>query len=213
MTKPPIHLETREADKGARQKSPSAGRNREVIGKALSAIIPQGGAVLEIASGTGEHALHMCQLRPDLTWQPSDPNAEARASQDDWAREADGRMLPSVNLDVSAKDWENAFSDIGAIFCANMIHIAPWSAAKGLASGAGKLLSSGGKFILYGPFLDGARSAPSNLQFDTNLKVRNPVWGVRNLGDVKHIFALAGLAHQQTLTMPKNNLILVFERS
>lgn len=215
--KPPIHLEDR-VQEGARKFSPTAARNRGPIGEVLSPLIPPKTRVLEIASGTGEHALHMCQLRPDITWQPTDPDSGSRASQNSWAaelhrQEAEGNMATSLNVDVTQPDWPESVPSFDLIYCANMIHIAPWAAAEGLACGAQSSLPSGGTLILYGPFMEGAETAPSNFDFDVSLKSRNPDWGVRDIQDVKHIFELHGFNHTQRTAMPKNNQILVFKRA
>ncbi len=227
MATPPIHLESYTRD-GARKYSPSAARNRVAIGQVLSEILPVDARVLEIASGTGEHAVHMRQIRPDLSWQTSDPDAASRASQNAWlvTRGEEGAQRPTgkhkhgaLALDVMAEDWTEGLGSldglerVDAIFCANMIHIAPWQAAQGLVRGAAKLLPAPGLCILYGPFQEGEKTAPSNLDFDANLRARNPSWGVRNLDDVKHIFALHGFNLCQRTELPKNNLILVFKRS
>ena len=213
MKKPlPIHLEDR-IEEGARKYSPTAARNREPIGHILSPLIPNGGRVLEIASGTGEHALHMCCLRPDMSWQPTDPDEGSRASQDDWAKDAGGNMATSIDVDVTTPTWDTDVPQCEVIYCANMVHIAPWAAAEGLVKGAHKLLSEGQICVLYGPFKEGAETAQSNLDFDVYLRSRNPAWGVRNLEDVKHIFELHGFNLTQRTVMPKNNLILVFKRA
>jgi len=209
--KDPIHLENREQT-GARLFSPTAGRNKAPIGEVISQYIPQGARVLEIASGTGEHGAYMCGLRPDITWQPSDPNAESRASQDDWAMDCEGRMLSSLEIDTTQLNWMDGLSGYNAIYCANMIHIAPWQAALGLVSGASEVLDKGSKFILYGPFLEGEETAESNLKFDANLKSRNASWGVRNLEAVKHIFSEAGFTHTARIVMPKENRTLIFTK-
>ena len=212
----PIHLEDRKSN-GARKFSPTAARNREPIAQVLTSLLPQETRVLEIASGTGEQALHICQQRSDIIWQPSDPDDSSRASQDSWAEESGGNMRRALNIDTMQHGWDEAqalpqFAP-NFIFCANMIHIAPWEAAAGLAKGAGRLLKSGSSCVLYGPFKEGTLTAPSNLEFDKSLKSRNPAWGVRDLDDVKHIFALNGFNLHQTIVMPKNNQILVFQRS
>ena len=198
---------------GARLQSPSAGRNRADIAAKLTDLLPLNAHVLEIAAGTGEHALSMCTARPDLIWQPSDPDKAARLSQDAWSIEADGRMLPSLNVDTTQADWAANIGPFDAIFCANMIHIAPWEAALGLAGASEALIKPGGMAVLYGPFKEGGTSAPSNLEFDASLKSRNPLWGVRDLADVKHIFAKAGFNDCAQINMPKNNQILVFKQS
>ena len=205
----PIHLENRERS-GARLFSPTAGRNKSPISQVISEHIPAGARVLEIASGTGEHAAFMCSMRPDIIWQPSDPNAESRASQDDWAQDCAGRMLWSLEIDTTQPDWTDKLTGFDVIYCANMIHIAPWDAALGLVNGAAKILKAGSKFILYGPFIEEGETAASNLQFDVSLKSRNPEWGVRNLEDVKHIFSEAGFTHSARIVMPKENRTVIF---
>ena len=211
-SKNPIHLENRE-QAGGRLFSPTAARNKAPIGEVISPYIPQGAKVLEIASGTGEHGAYMCGLRPDITWQVSDPNAESRISQNDWALDCDGQMLSSLDLDTTKADWTDGLSSFDIIYCANMIHIAPWEAALGLVRGAGRLLGKGSKFILYGPFLEDTETAQSNLQFDITLKGRNPSWGVRNLDAVKHIFSEAGFTYTARIVMPKENRTLIFTKT
>lgn len=213
MTEPsPIALENR-ASTGARLSSPSAGRNRDVIAATLAGLLPAGARVLEIAGGTGEHALACVAARPDLLWQPSDPDAASRASIDAWASEAGGRVRPALDLDTSAAGWWQAVeASPDAVFCANMIHIAPWAAAEGLVEGSGALLPEGGLLILYGPFLEGEATAPSNLAFDASLKSRDPRWGVRALDDVQALAGGHGLVLTQRIAMPANNLTLVFTK-
>ncbi|WP_439634254.1 DUF938 domain-containing protein [Glycocaulis sp.] len=207
-----IALENR-GQTGARLSSPSAGRNRDVIAAALARVLPQGSRVLEIASGTGEHALACVTGRADLHWQPSDPDAVSRASIDDWARDGAGRIGPALDLDTQQSGWWQAVPlPLSAVFCANMIHIAPWKAAEGLAEGAAALLEEGGLLILYGPFLEGADTAPSNLDFDASLKARDPRWGVRAREDVEALAARYGFSLLQRLEMPANNLVLVFAK-
>ena len=211
-SKDPIHLEAREKS-GARLFSPTAARNKAPIGEVISPYLPKGAKVLEIASGTGEHGAYMCGIRPDIIWQPSDPNAESRISQDDWAQDCGGRMLPSLEIDTTEADWTKGLSRFEVIYCANMIHIAPWEAALGLVQGACKLLNKGATFILYGPFLEGDETSESNLQFNVSLKSRNASWGVRNLDAVKHIFSEAGFTHGARFVMPKENRTLIFTKS
>ena len=211
-SKDPIHLEAREKS-GARLFSPTAARNKAPIGEVISTYLPKGAKVLEIASGTGEHGAYMCGIRPDIIWQPSDPNAESRISQDDWAQDCRGRMLPSLEIDTTAADWTEGLSRFEVIYCANMIHIAPWEAALGLVQGASKLLNKGATSILYGPFLEGDETSESNLQFNVSLKSRNASWGVRNLDAVKHIFSEAGFTHEARFVMPKENRTLIFTKS
>lgn len=212
MSQDPIHLETRNAD-GPKRFSSSAARNHAVIAARLSTVLPPRARVLEIASGTGEHGFHACAARPDIIWQPSDPDVESRNSQNAWAADTKGQMLPSLSIDTTQPDWFEILPRYDAIFCANMIHIAPWEAAIGLVDGAQKLVSKNGVIVLYGPFKEGAHTAQSNLDFDASLKSRNPSWGVRDLASVKHIFAKAGFNTVARTAMPKNNLILEFSRS
>lgn len=155
----PTALEARGAA-GARLSSPSAARNRAVIAQALAALLPRAARVLEIASGTGEHALASVEARPDLVWTPSDPDPASRASIDGWAVEAGGAIGPALDLDVTQDGWQSGLK-ADAVFCANMIHIAPWSAAEGLFAGASAILQPGAHLHLYGPFLEGEATAPS----------------------------------------------------
>ena len=208
----PVALEDRDED-GGRLFSPSAARNREVIGEQLAGILPKGARVLEIASGTGEHAVHMAMLRPDLRWQPSDIDPASIASQLAWRSEAPDVIAPSLTLSTTDSKWWAGFDEpFDAVFCANMIHIAPWPAAVGLSAGAGHLLAEDGECILYGPFLKNGAGPQSNRDFDTSLKSRNPAWGVRELADVKQLFATHGLALAKAVAMPANNDLLVFGR-
>ncbi len=213
MTKPPIALEARKPEEG-RLFSPSAGRNKAVIAAALSEILPQGTCVLEVGSGTGEHGIETVKARPDLSWQFSDPDAASRASQTAWAAHVSHDFSEPLALDVSdAKSRAQLFLQYDAIFCANMIHIAPISALHGLAELAGMVLSNSGQVILYGPFLMGESTAPSNLEFDASLKRINSAWGVRDLEAVKHIFAKQGFNSAKLRDMPKNNFLLDLSKS
>ena len=207
--KHPVHLETRE-NIGEKLVSPSANRNSQVIGEQLTGILPHSARVLEIASGTGQHGAHMCELRPDIFWQMSDYDAASRQSQNAYALDCPAQMPPSLALDMTDVNWAKSIAPVDVIYCANMIHIAPWEAALGLANGLKTVLKKDGVFCLYGPFLTGEDSAPSNIQFNASLKSRNPEWGVRNLEVVKHIFADAGLDNCTVIAMPRDNFLLVF---
>lgn len=208
-----IALENREAKgRGPRQYSPSAGRNKAVVAEQLTRLLQADAHVLEIASGTGEHGQAVCSVRDDISWQYSDPDPASRLSQDDWRKDFPMQLRPSLPLDMTAPDWWGGLPNYSAIYAANMIHIAPIEACEGLAWGAAHILPAGGCVILYGPFLDGKNSAPSNLEFDKSLKSRKPQWGVRNQSLVKHIFAKAGFNATQLIAMPKNNHIFVFSR-
>lgn len=212
MSDKPKHLETREMN-GAREYSPSAGRNIPPLLDVLTPLFPDDANVLEIASGTGQHAAAFCAARPDITWQSSDPHMSARASQNAWSEDSPEQMKPALEIDVLATSWWAELKGFDAMFCANMIHIAPSASVAGLAAGASALLSKNHKLFLYGPFQEGAETATSNLNFDESLKRRDPDWGVRHLSDVKHIFATHGLELSNRIVMPKENRLLIFKRS
>jgi hypothetical protein len=209
--KPVIALEERQAD-AARLFSPSAARNRDAIADLLAGLLPRKARVLEIGSGSGEHAVAVCQRRPDIVWQPSDPDARSRESQDAWAAETAVNMLPALDLDATRPGWDDALGRFDALVCLNVIHIAPWAVAEAIAAASQTCIADGGLVYLYGPYLEGEATAPSNLDFDRSLKSRNPAWGVRARSDVEALFAAAGWAQPQRHEMPANNLSLVFRR-
>ncbi len=212
MSETPTALEARQSDKG-RLFSPSAGRNKADISKALSNCLPMGAAVLEIGSGTGEHGIETVALRPDVIWQFSDPDSASRVSQAAWAAHSAHDFPEPLNLDMSDPvSCSQLTRKYDVIFSANMIHIAPISAVYGLAELAAQVLNDVGSVVLYGPFLRGEATAPSNLDFDASLKRRNPEWGVRDLEAVKHIFAKRGLKDVTLSDMPKNNFVLEMSR-
>jgi len=195
-----------------RLSSPSALRNRGPISDVLRTVLPETGTVLEIASGSGEHITHFAALFPVLTWQPSDPSAEARGSILQWS-EAEGlaNVLPPLDLDAAHDTWPIDRAD--AIIAINMVHISPWQATLGLLKGAGQLLPAGGALFLYGPYRrQGQPFAQSNEAFDASLRARNPAWGIRQLEDVAGAAEQAGLVMTATVEMPANNLSVVFRR-
>lgn len=197
----------------SRKSAPAALRNREPILAVLRRVLPRAGRVLEIASGSGEHALYFAGALPKLTWQPSDPDAAARDSIADWASEASGaNLLPPLDLDVTRPGWQaGVAAPVDAILCCNMIHIAPWAACLGLLDGARDLLGADRPLVLYGPFQrGGAHTAPSNAAFDASLRERNPAWGVRDLDVVEAEARSRGLALKCVIEMPANNLSVVF---
>lgn len=198
----------------ARQYAPSAARNRDPIWSVLQHHLPAEGVVLEIASGSGEHAVHFAQrANPALIFQPSDADARARASIDAWVAAAGlPNLRPALALDVTAEAWPIARAD--AVLCFNMIHIAPWEAAIGLMRGAARILPPGGVLFLYGPFKrEGRHTAPSNEAFDRDfLKARNPAWGVRDLEAVAACASESGFGPPQIEEMPANNLCVIFRR-
>lgn len=199
-----------------RRYAPAAQRNREAILQTLPHHLPTAGRVLEIASGSGEHACFLTpQLPETLTWAPSDLEAAALPGIDAHAAESGcARIEPARRVDVTAPQWWAELPEIAAIFCANMIHIAPWEAACGLITGAGALLAPGGTLALYGPYRrDGDHTAPSNLQFDDWLKGQDPRWGVRDLeGEVLPEAEAVGLRLKVAEPMPANNFIIVLTK-
>lgn len=189
----------------------AAERNRYPIQDVLRRWLPPRGLVLEIAAGSGLHAAWFAPRFPHLTWQPTDTDPSALASIAAWRDEAGANNLnPPLSLDVRAPSWPVERAD--AVFCANMIHIAPWDCARGLIQGAGRILPPGGVLILYGPFRVGGRMAPSNQAFDESLRARDPAWGVRDLEAVGALAQAAGLDHLDIVTMPANNLSVVWRK-
>jgi len=189
--------------------APATARNRDVILTTIRTILPPTGLVLEVASGSGEHVAHFAAALPALTFQPTDPRPEARASADAW-----NAGLPNVRsalaLDVGAP-WPVDAAD--AVLCSNMIHVAPWPATPALIAGAATLLGRGAPLILYGPFRrNGAHTAPSNAEFDADLRAQDPTWGIRDLEAVAALAVEAGFAPPVAVPMPANNLTLVFRR-
>jgi hypothetical protein len=193
--------------------APAVARNRDPILAVLREVLPAAGTVLEIASGTGEHAVHFAAALPHLAWQPSDPDAEARGSIAAHAAQAAlANLLPPLELDASAPLWPITRAD--ALVSINMIHISPWRAAQGLMAGAARLLPAGSPLYLYGPYRQhGLHTAPSNAAFDASLRARDPEWGVRDLDAVVALAAEHGLSLQRTVPMPANNLSVVFHRN
>lgn len=192
-----------------RRQAPAAARNRAPILEVLRQHLPAQGLVLEVASGSGEHILHFAEALPALSFQPSDPDAGARASIDAWA-EGQPNVRPALALDASAT-WPALRAD--AVLCINMIHIAPWQAAIGLFRGAAATLPAGGLLYLYGPYRQsGLPTAPSNEAFDADLRARNPAWGLRLLEDVVALAAEHGFAAPDVVPMPANSLSLIFRR-
>jgi hypothetical protein len=207
----PIAMEDRASD-SERIYSPSAARNRGAITDVLAARLPEHARVLEIGSGTGEHAVSVCSARPDLVWQPSDPDTRSRASQNAWASASGLSILEAIDLDPARRGTAVRFDGFAALVCMNVIHISPWSTCEGLVSLASDILPTGGQTFLYGPYLEGARTAASNLEFDRSLKSRNPEWGVRSLNTVEALFDDFGFALEERIEMPSNNLSLVFKK-
>lgn len=193
--------------------SPAAERNREPILEALLQLLAPRGAALEIASGTGQHAVHFAAGLPGWSWQPSDPDTGALASIAAWsARSGLPNVRAPLQLDAAAAQWP-VNPGFDAVFCANLLHIAPWTACLGLMAGAARCLSPHGLLLTYGPYkVDGVQTAPSNIAFDADLRARDPAWGLRRLEDVAGAAGDAGLVLRERRAMPANNLLLVFAR-
>ncbi len=192
-----------------RQHAPATERNRDYILEVLRDVLPQTGLVLEVAAGTGEHAVHFARNLAGLEWQSSDPSEGARASIDAWI-EAQGlaNVRPAIELDASSENWPVEKAD--AIVCINMIHISSWQATEGLMAGAGRILPAGAPLFLYGPYRrEGHQIEPSNAAFDESLKARDPRWGLRLLEDVVACADTQGLSLESVIEMPANNLSVV----
>jgi len=191
-------------------------RNREPILAVLERVLPSEGAVLEIGSGTGQHAVFLApRLKPRL-WQPSDPDPRSRVSIVAWQTHSPSdNLLPPLELDACTPVWpmeETGELPIVAIASINMIHIAPWQACLGLIAGAGRILPVGGILYLYGPFKQAEHpTAPSNQAFDEMLRARDPSWGIRDLSEVIQTANEHQLLLLETVPMPANNLSVIFQ--
>jgi hypothetical protein len=195
-----------------RRHAPATGRNREPILAILREALPARGTVLEIASGTGEHAIHFARALPGLVWQPSDPDPMAIASIRAWAETARlPNLRPPLVLDAAAADWPIDAAD--AILCINMVHISPWEATAGLLANGAKRLPAGAPLVLYGPyFQQGVETAASNLAFDEDLRRRDGRWGLRRLEEVVALAESHGFDRDAVHPMPANNLTLVLRK-
>jgi hypothetical protein len=197
-------------------------RNHEPIWAVLQKFLAgKSGHVLEAGSGTGQHVVHFAKHSPDITWWPSDLNERHIKSIEAWRAYAGmPNIRPPQRIDLTDPAWSSAMQDgsgpaeLLAVFCANVIHIAPWRVAEGLFAGAGRYLRTDGRLFLYGPFKrDGKHTAMSNAVFDTSLREQDAEWGVRDIADLEKLAADVGLAFVETVQMPANNMILVFGRS
>ena len=195
---------------------PATGRNQEVILDVLKEALPKSGAVLEVASGSGQHITYFAQQIPQLKWQPSDIEAAARASIDAWRNEmgVTEAVHTPIDLDARVDIWSlGHIKDLNAIMSINMIHISAWEACLGLLKNASRLLPAGGVLYLYGPFkVGGFHIAPSNAEFDLSLQSQNPSWGVRNLDDVAEEALKQNFQLMKTIRMPANNFSVIFHK-
>ena len=191
---------------------PSAERNKGPILNVLARVLPRQGVVLEVASGTGQHVIHFAKALPDLTWQPSDPDAELRQSV--ALRVGEERLTnvnPPIDLDVTRLPWPLQTAD--AVVCINLLHVAPWSATLALLEGAKAVLPTQHVLFLYGPYRRfGQHTSKSNEQFDSDLRTHNSEWGLRDLETVSQSAASSGLVLTEIVEMPANNFSLVFKR-
>lgn len=197
--------------------SPAAERNKKAIIDVLRLVLPQQGRALEIASGSGQHVAFFACNMPGWTWLPSDAKPASLASINTLADEASvTNLLPAIALDVLEPDWPlpASMERLDAMLCANMLHISPWATCSALMQGAARYLAPQGRLVTYGPYLvPGLATAPSNLAFDADLRARNPDWGLRQLDAVESAAQQAGLMLIEQISMPANNLMLVFGRA
>lgn len=195
--------------------APATARNRVPICQALAELLPTTPcSVLEVASGTGEHALWMAREPPQVTWQPSEATPEGLAAIEAWRAlcpELDARALPPVQINAARPPWPGTAVD--AVFTANLTHIAPWSATQGLITGAAARLGQGGLLLIYGPFNEGGSfTGPGNAAFDADLRLRNPAWGLRDREVVDDLALAQGFAVEPYRIMPADNRLLVYRQ-
>ena len=195
-----------------RRQAPAAARNREPILAVLTRVLPPHARVLEIGSGTGEHAVHFARALPMVRWQPTDPDPAMRDSIAAWIAHADAPNVDApLALDVTGTPWPIDAAD--AIVAINVVHVSPWHATLALLAGAARLLPSGGPLVLYGPYRRAdVPTAASNEAFDASLRAHDPAWGLRDVAAVERAAADVGLELVETREMPANNLALVLRR-
>lgn len=194
-----------------RRYAPAAERNHTPILEVLRRVLPPAGHVLEVASGTGQHAAHFATALPGVVWQPSEREEDALPSIAAWCADLPNVRAP-IRLDVREAPWP--VGDLDALFCANLIHIAPWEICQALLRGAGAHLVPGGALVLYGPYrIGGEHTAPSNQAFDQDLRSRDPAWGVRDLEAVVAVAREQSLELEERVAMPANNQTLVFRKA
>jgi hypothetical protein len=198
-----------ESGPDVKRHAPATERNRDVIAETLARVLPAEGLVLEVASGTGEHAVHFAKRFPGLIWQPSDPDPIAIASINAWR--ADTKLVnvrPAMQLDASS-DWPISHAD--AVICINMTHISPWAATLGLLRNAARVMPPSAVLFMYGPYNQhGVPLADSNAAFDMSLRQQNALWGLRYVEDIVEEADNVGLRLNRVIAMPANNLSLIF---
>jgi len=192
-------------------------RNRAPILEALAPLLPAAGRILEVASGPGIHAVAFAEARPELQWQPSDPEPASRASIAAWIADRNlTNVAQPLDLDMTRPDWPDQAGEAASfegLLTVNLLHVAPWAACEGLMAGAVRLLKPGGFLFVYGPFMrDGQHNSEGNLQFDRSLRMQDPALGLRDLNDVADCAERHGLALEQVIEMPANNRSLVFRQ-
>jgi len=194
--------------------SPAAERNGPPLLAELTRLLPARGTMLEIASGTGQHAARFAAALPGWDWQPTDFDERSLPSIRAWCAGLERVRVP-LRLDVLAQTWPDALPpSVDALYCANLIHIAPWACTAALMRGAARLLEPDGLLLTYGPYFeDDVPTSPGNLAFDADLRQRNPEWGLRRLSDVAEVAGAAGLVLCERVPMPANNLLLVWSRA
>ena len=192
--------------------APAAERNRQAILDVLRRVLPSAGLVLELASGTGQHAVFFSEQLPTLRWQPSDASADALQSIAAWVEEVErANLLPPIELDVRSPRWPVARAD--ALICINMIHISPWESTEALFRSAADWLAADSPLITYGPYrLHGEHTAPSNAAFDQSLRSRNSRWGIRDIDELTELAGRIGFTLQERVDMPANNMTLIWTR-
>lgn len=192
---------------------PAAERNKQPILDQLARVLPPaGGTLLEVASGSGQHAVHFAAHLSSWTFQPTEVDPELLAILGRRCRVSGlANLLEPLRLDAAAESWPVA--DVGGVYCANMVHIAPWRVAEGLFTGAGRVLVSGGLLLTYGPYmLSGAHTSESNARFDASLKSRDASWGVRDLDELAGLAKKAGIVLSERVPMPANNFFVVWQK-
>ena len=200
---------------------PAFHRNHDAIWSAISGFLgAQSGNVLELGSGTGQHASTFAARAPQLTWWPSDIYPSHLASIEAWRQHAGlANLRAPQRIDLGDPAWVwtadgQPGGALAAMLCINVLHISPWQVSQNLIAGAGRYLAADGRLFVYGPFMrSGQHTAPSNAEFDASLRAKNPEWGVRDLNDLEALAQDAGLTLAETVPMPANNLVLAFARA